>query len=173
MIPFLDLVTPHRELEEELVDVVPATAPQRAASSAGRWSKSSRRISRSFCDSQAFAWVSRQRHRRAALCPDGRRCGSRRHGRHRARIRLLRRPKRSRRRARVRCSSTSTSSTYNMDPEKLREYLEQECHVGRGDSASTDPQEAGRPRHGGRAGASLRTDGGHGRDPGDRRAGIT
>ena len=44
-IPFLDLVTPHRELEDELVAVFRKAHPDRRRSSAARWSKGSSGIS--------------------------------------------------------------------------------------------------------------------------------
>ena len=58
--------------------------------------------------------------------------------------------------------------TYNMDPEKLREYLETQCETDRVRQAHQPPQRPAGHRR--RARSSLRADGRHGRDPRPRRA---
>jgi dTDP-4-amino-4,6-dideoxygalactose transaminase len=140
-VPFLDLVTPHRELEEDLVAIFRA-ALHRAGFIGGRMLTDFERAFAQFCDAQHCVGVANGTDAiRFALIAAGVRTGD----------------------VVVTVPNTFIATTeaisqagalpkfvdidertYNMDPEKLRQYLEQECHVDPADGRLRD-RETQRP----------------------------
>ena len=104
-IPFLDLVTPHVELEQELTEVF-RKALRTAGFIGGPMVEEFEKAFATFCDDRLFG-RDQQRHRRSALCPDGQRSEARRRRGHRAAH--LHRHHRSDFAGRSACPSSSTS----------------------------------------------------------------
>jgi dTDP-4-amino-4,6-dideoxygalactose transaminase len=136
-VPFLDLVTPHRELEEEFVAIFRA-ALNRAGFIGGPMLTDFERAFAKFCDAQHCVGVANGTDAvRFALMAAGVRPGDV----------VITVPN-------TFIATTEAISqagalpkfvdiderTYNMDPEKLRQYLEQECHVDPADGRLRDRQ---------------------------------
>ena len=127
-IPFLDLVTPHLELEEELVSVFRG-ALRTAGFVGGPAVEAFEREFAEFCDVR-HARRRGERHGRAVFALHGRGREAGRHGRHRAEH--VHRDDRGdlARQGRSRISSTSTSAPTPWIPCRLRRYLETDCTRG-------------------------------------------
>ncbi len=135
-IPFLDLITPHQELEPELTAVFQKVLQHRwfrGRPDGREFRKRVRRILR--CE---VLRRRRERHGRRSICVDRRRRASLATSSLRSRIPSSPRPKQSVRRARDLILSISTSRRIQWTLRTLREYLERECYVDR---------ETGKPYH--------------------------
>ena len=108
-VPFLDLVTPHVELEEEILAVVRGRSAHGSFRRRPRGRGLRKRIRRSSAATEPLR-RGQQRHRRPPLRPDGRRHRQRRSSSSRSRTPSSRRRKRSPRPAPRPTSSTSTSA---------------------------------------------------------------
>ena len=161
-IPFLDLVTPHKELREELVDVF-NSALDTAGFIGGPVVEAFEREFAAFCDvSHCVGVGSGTDALRFALMAAGVGEGDI----------VVTVPN-------TFIATTEAISqagarpvfvdiderTYNMDPQKLREYLEDECCVD-ADTGYLVDRKLGKTRCGDRSGAPLRTAGGYGPDSG-------